>query len=129
MINIRACAKVYENIEYDGWMAILPETSQGSFFEDPDKDNEVSSVKIRPGCTLKGYDGKGQDSLIFTYTNDEPSLFMKPENDRMTSYSCSCQAQGMHLCNLQILFKHLKSVYIIFKFFFHLQSQGQNSVA
>lgn len=102
------CAKVYENIDYFGWELILPETSNGSLIG-TEKDNEVSAVKINSGCTLNGYDGHGLHDLIFTYTKDDPRLFMKSgQNDEMTSYKCSCQAQGMMGFNVDVIFKYLQ---------------------
>ena len=95
MITADWCAKAYGSVRYTSWEHVLPETSRGSFFKS-DKDNSVSSVKIRPGCKLEAYDDNELNSLIFTYTDDEPDLTKKPgQNDRMTSYTCTCNLQGM----------------------------------
>ena len=89
------CAKVYEEIYYSGWEYIISKSNNGSFFG-TDKDNEVSSVKIRSGCKLKGYDGYHLNDLIFDYTKDEARLTMNSgQNDHLTSYTCTCGPQGM----------------------------------
>ena len=89
------CAKVYEEIYYSGWEYIISKSNNGSFFG-TDKDNEVSSVKVNSGCTLKGYEGYHLNDLIFTYTNDEARLTMHSgQNDYLTSYTCTCAPQGM----------------------------------
>ena len=124
------CAKVYEKIDYSGWELKLPETSQGSL-HGTDKDNEVSAVKIRSGCTLKGYDGHGLHDLIFTFTKDDPRLFMKSgQNDKMTSYKCSCQAQGKIGFNLDFILNNYDTItnksrkisIIIFSLIYHIKT-------
>ena len=97
------CAKAYGSVRYTSWEHVISETSRGSFFKS-DRDNSVSSVKIRSGCKLEAYDGNELNNLILTYTEDEPDLTKKyGQNDKMTSYTCTCNLQGMIYIEFKIL--------------------------
>ena len=55
----------------------------------PTKDNDVTSFKVRDGCTLTAYDMKTKEGLLGTFTNDVPKGYMFG-NDKLSSFSCSC---------------------------------------
>ena len=59
--------------------------------EDP-KNDKVSSIKVRTGCTFKGYHHSGLNNLMFSATSDINSLG-KDNYDKMTSFSCNCRTQ------------------------------------
>ena len=107
MITADWCAKAYGSVRYTSWERVLPETSRGSLFES-DEDNSVSSVKIRSGCKLTAYDDNDLNNLIFTYTDDEPDLTkISGHNDRMTSYTCTCNPQGIIYIDFKLLLQLL----------------------
>ena len=97
------CAKAYGSVRYTSWEHVLSETGHGSLFGSH-IDNNVSSVKIRSGCKLTAYDDNELNNLIFSYTVDEPNLTETPgQNDRMTSYTCTCNLQGMICIEFKLL--------------------------
>ena len=53
------------------------------------KNDKVSSVKVKDGCTLKAYRHTHQQDLLFTATSDM-SYVGHDNNDHMSSFSCSC---------------------------------------
>ena len=86
------CAKVYQHPNYGGWEHSLYETDHGSL-SGTNFDNKVSSVKMREGCILKGYDDNDLNDLIFTYNVDKTSTINSDKvnvNDKLTSYACQC---------------------------------------
>ena len=52
------------------------------------KNNEVSSVRVHPGCTLKLFDEHNNVGLLEYHTSDVS--FLSAYNDRVSSLSCSC---------------------------------------
>ena len=52
-------------------------------------NDQVSSIRVRPGCTLTAYRHNKFDHEMFTSTLDNPSLH-DSHNDHMSSYRCSC---------------------------------------
>lgn len=89
------CAKVYQHPSFGtnhGWEHTLYETSHGLLYG-TNYDNKVSSVKVRDGCTLNGYDDKDLNNWIFTFNGDNPNLINDNNvnvNDKLTSYICEC---------------------------------------
>lgn len=69
----------------------MGETDHGSL-SGTDKDNEATSIKVRPGCTLKGFDDDDLKNQIFNYTTDDEWLDAE-KNDKLTSYICECQSK------------------------------------
>ena len=66
-------------------------TESESLF-DTNKNDAVSSIKVRAGCTFKGYHHGGLKDLMFTATSDKPSLGQE-NDDKMTSFSCECSGK------------------------------------
>ena len=78
----------------------MPETNFGSL-SGTAGDNQASSIKVREGCTFKGFDKNDQNTLIFERTDDIQLEFQYENlnqngmnaNDKLTSYSCECQGR------------------------------------
>ena len=51
-------------------------------------DNDSSSLKIRNGCTFKGYRYANNKELMFTATDDLEHL--GDFDEEISSYSCEC---------------------------------------
>ena len=94
------CAKVYQHPNFGnngGWEYTLYETDSGSL-HGTNYDNKVSSVKLREGCTLKGYDYKDLEELIFIFNEDKVNTINDQNvnvNDKLTSYSCACLGKSI----------------------------------
>ena len=93
------CAKVYQHPHFGahGWEHTLYETNDGSL-HGTNYDNKVSSIKIRNGCTLKGYDNKNLKDMIFTFTEDKVNTINDDNvnvHDKLTSYSCNCLGRSI----------------------------------
>lgn len=94
------CAKIYESTVFGGWEKELPETNFASL-SGTAGDNQASSIKVREGCTFKGFDEDDQNKLIFERTDDIQLEFQYENlnqngmnaNDKLTSYSCKCQGR------------------------------------
>ena len=78
----------------------MPETNFGSL-SGTAGDNQASSIKVREGCTFKGFDEDDQNTLIFE-RNDDIQLEFQYDylnqngmnaNDKLTSYSCECHGR------------------------------------
>ena len=73
------------------------ETDNGSL-HGTNYDNKVSSVKLREGCTMKGYDYEDLDELIFIFNEDKANTINDQNvnvNDKLTSYSCECLGRSI----------------------------------
>ena len=77
------CAKVYQNGNFEGWEETIFEGSTNLAHND-----DLSSVKINGGCTLKLYDYINLDGLLDTLTSD--NWFTSAYNDQVSSVSCTC---------------------------------------
>ena len=80
------CAQLYEHDRYNGWVENVGETENGQLLH---RNDMVSSVKVRPGCTLNAYRHINPEDHLFTAT-DDMNYVGHPNNDHMTSFSCSC---------------------------------------
>ena len=96
------CAKLYEHGNYLGWQHEVSETLDESLVEHG-KNDKVSSIKVRPGCTFKGYHHSGLNDLMFTVSSDM-SFVGIDNNDKMTSFSCECSGKNCFLISLLIHF-------------------------
>ena len=65
---------------------MIPQTNHS----EPDLDNEVSSIQVKYGCTLKAYKHINKTELLETITND---ISLLKHNDQMSSFSCSCKGK------------------------------------
>ena len=87
LILVDWCAKLYRHENYKGWESIVEQTSQLDLQNG--HNNRVSSVKVKPGCTLKLYKGHSNTGLLGTWTSDD--TFLDGSNDQASSLSCDCQ--------------------------------------
>jgi len=78
------CAKYYEHSDYNGWEKVAGETSQLNLINEND---QISSVKVQPGCTLKLFEHINKEGLLVTLTTDVSAL---SHNDKVSSLSCTC---------------------------------------
>ena len=53
------------------------------------KNNDVSSVRVHPGCTLKLFNEHNNVGLLDSLTGNV--TFLSAYNDRVSSLSCTCQ--------------------------------------
>ena len=53
------------------------------------KNNDVSSVRVHPGCTLKLFNEHNNVGLLDSLTANV--TFLSAYNDRVSSLSCTCQ--------------------------------------
>ena len=79
------CAKLYPHADYVGLEQVVLPTNYGT----PTKDDDISSIKVRDGCTLKAYDLANKEELLGTFTSDIPKGY-QIGNDKLSSFSCSC---------------------------------------
>ena len=61
------------------------------------ENNEASSVRVHPGCTLKLFNGHNNVGLLDSLTTDVS--FLEDYNDQVSSLSCTCQ--GMITTHLE----------------------------
>ena len=64
---------------------MVGETSQLNLINEND---QTSSVKVRPGCTLKLFEHINKEGLLVTLKTDVSAL---SHNDKVSSLSCTCQ--------------------------------------
>ena len=79
------CASLYEHHNYGGWEEDVKE-GQGDILH---KNDLVSSLKVKQGCTLEAYRDIGYQDMMFSVTEDVNGLHHE-DNDHMTSYRCYC---------------------------------------
>ena len=63
---------------------MVGETSQLNLINEND---QTSSVKVRPGCTLKLFEHINKEGLLVTLKTDVSAL---SHNDKVSSLSCTC---------------------------------------
>ena len=80
------CAKYYQNFDFDGWEEVVGETSQLDLTE---YNDQASSVRVNPGCTLNLFADYNNVGLLYSLTADVLSL--SAYNDQVSSLSCTCQ--------------------------------------
>ena len=84
------CAKIYQHggsEGYSGWEKVIQETSILNL--PGNENNEVSSVRVHPGCTLKLFNEHKNVELLDSLTTDV--WFLEDYNDQVSSLSCTCQ--------------------------------------
>ena len=87
------CAKIYQHAAYSqtahggGWEKVIQETSMLDLIGN--KNNDVSSVRVHPGCTLKLFNEHNNVGLLDSLTANV--TFLSAYNDRVSSLSCTCQ--------------------------------------
>ena len=78
------CAKYYEHSDYNGWEKVVGEISQ---LDLTNENDQTSSVKVRPGCTLTLFKHWHKVELLYSLTTDVSLL---GHNDQVSSLSCAC---------------------------------------
>ena len=81
------CAKYYEHTDFNGWEKVVGEISQ--FDLTGNENNQATSVRVKPGCTLKLFKDHKNVGLLYSLTADV--LFLSAYNDQVSSLSCTCQ--------------------------------------
>ena len=81
------CAKIYQHSDHEGWGKVVQETSIGNLTGN--ENNEVSSVRVHPDCTLKLFSKHNNFGLLDSLTADV--CFLSAYNDQVSSLSCNCQ--------------------------------------
>ena len=79
------CAKIYEHDDFNGWEKVVGETSQLNL--DGNEDDQLTSVRIRPGCTLDLFDNWNNFGLLGSLTSN---VSLVNYNDKVSSLSCTC---------------------------------------
>ena len=79
------CASLYEHKNYGGWKEDV-DMGEGNILH---RNDRVSSVKVRQGCTFNAYRHINFRDMMFTVTEDVSKLHNE-DNDHMTSYRCYC---------------------------------------
>ena len=78
---------MYQNDNFGGWEKVVGETSQLDITGS--EQDAISSVRVRPSCTLKLFENYNNDVLLDTLT-DDVSLLSNGVNDEASSLSCAC---------------------------------------
>ena len=78
------CAKIYQHWRFNGWKK---EVGFGQFDLLENENDEISSVKVRPGCTLKLFRDPNNVGLLDSLTTDAD--FLSGYNDQVSSFSCT----------------------------------------
>ena len=89
------CAKLYQHYWYNhyynyGWLKVVGAGSRldlHSYLND-----QTSSVRVRPGCTLKLFKHKNCDWLLRSFTSDVNAFtaYNGNFNDQASSLTCTC---------------------------------------
>ena len=79
------CAKIYEHDDFNGWEKVVGEASQLNL--NGNEDNQLTSVRVRPGCTLDLFDNWNNDGLLGSHTSN---VSLVNYNDKVSSLSCTC---------------------------------------
>ena len=79
------CAKIYEHDDFNGWGKVVGETTQLNL--DGNEDDQLTSVIVRPRCTLDLFDNWNNDGLLGSLTNN---VSLVNYNDKVSSLSCTC---------------------------------------
>ena len=80
------CAKIYEDNGYSGWEKVIQETSN---LDLTNENDQTSSVRVKPGCTLNLFRNYNNGELLGSLTADVSAL--SAYNDQVSSLSCTCQ--------------------------------------
>ena len=91
------CAKLYQHYWYNhyynyGWLKVVGAGSRlnlHSYLND-----QTSSVRVRPGCTLKLFKHINYDWLLGSLTYDVSAL--TAYNDQASSLTCTCTGTSMY---------------------------------
>ena len=81
------CAKIYEHDDFTGWEKVVGETTQLDLTGN--ENDQLSSVRVRPGCTLHLFKNSNNDGSSMSLTSDDNG-FNFSFNDQVSSLSCTC---------------------------------------
>ena len=91
------CAKIYEHDDINGWEKVVGETSQLNL--DGNEDDQLTSVRIRPGCTLDLFDNWNNDGFLGSLTSN---VSLVNYNDKVSSLSCTCTEGNSALEKIEV---------------------------
>ena len=86
------CAILYENSYYNGWAYKVSETDSENILDI--YNNEATSIKLRNGCTFKGYRYANKGDLMFTTVDDMEDF--EDFDQAVSSYSCECASSKIY---------------------------------
>ena len=82
------CAKLYEHAISNGWEKVVGETTQLDLTGN--ENDQLSSVRVRPGCTLHLFKNSNNDGFLVSLTGDVSYHELHDSNDQVSSLSCNC---------------------------------------
>ena len=74
---------------FKGWEKVVGERTQLDLTGN--ENNQLSSVRVRPGCTLHLFENSNNDGFKKSLTSDVHG-FINSFNDGVSSLSCTCTA-------------------------------------
>ena len=86
------CAILYENSYYNGSAYKVSETDSENILAN--FNDAASSLKVRDGCTFKGYRYGNAGEIMFTTNDDEK--YLDNFDNAISSYSCHCSPSKMY---------------------------------
>ena len=90
------CAKYYQHSDFNGWEKVVEETNQLDL--NGNENNQATSVRVKPGCTLTLFKDHNNIGLINSLTSDVSFL---SHNDQVSSVSCTCDKSR---CSGELIF-------------------------
>ena len=85
------CAKIYEPSNFTNPLyKVVGETTQLDLTEN--EEDELTSVKVRPGCTLHLFKNSNNDGTQESFIKDVNYHYLQVNgfNDQVSSLSCTC---------------------------------------
>ena len=82
------CAKIYEHDDFNGLEKVVGETTLLNM-NTIQFDDQLTSVRVRPSCTLDLFDHWNNDGLLGSLTSN---VSLVNYNDKVSSLSCTCTA-------------------------------------
>ena len=86
--SLGPCARLYSDAYYLGRKQDLDE-GEGDIH---DRNNQVSSIRVKQGCTLTAYRDMGYKGMILSLSED--LKWLEKENDNISSYRCICDGKN-----------------------------------
>jgi hypothetical protein len=81
------CAKIYEDAKFNGWEKVV--FSMTRLDLTGNENDQLTSVRVRPGCTLHLFKNSNNDGFLESLTSDI-SYHGTIYNDQVSSLSCTC---------------------------------------
>ena len=73
---------------FKGWEKVVGETTQLDLTGN--ENNQLSSVRVRPGCTLHLFKNSNNDGSKKSLTSDDNGFNHARYSDQVSSLSCTC---------------------------------------